>query len=119
MLKHSSTAVRIWLYQHPADMRKSYDGLAGLVQTVLRHDPHSGHWFVFRNRRGNRMKILVWEGDGFALWQKRLECGTFRFPADRAEVTPAELGFILDGIEWEEVRRLPRYSMHSVNMTLI
>jgi transposase len=118
MLKQSLTPVRIWLYQLPADMRKSYDGLAGLVQTVLKHDPHSGHWFVFRNRRGNRMKILVWEGDGFALWQKRLERGTFRFPSHKGEITRAELAFILDGIEWEEIKKLPRYSRHSVNVTL-
>ncbi len=111
-----SAACRIWLYQPPADMRKSYDGLAGLVETVLRQDPLSGHWFVFRNRRGNRMKILVWEGDGFALWQKRLERGTFRFPSGRAQVTPAELAFILDGIEWKETGKLARYSRHQVNM---
>ncbi len=118
MLKQSASAVRIWLYMHPADMRKSYDGLAGLVQTVLSRDPHSGHWFVFRNRRGNRMKILVWEGDGFALWQKRLDRGTFRFPAERSEITRSELGFILDGIQWEEVKRLTRYSINRENVIL-
>ncbi len=117
MLRHSATC-RIWLYHTPADMRKSYDGLAGLVETVLRQDPLSGHWFVFRNKRGNRMKILVWEGDGFALWQKRLERGTFRFPSDRTQVTTAELGLILDGIEWKEIGKLPRYCHNKVNMSL-
>lgn len=111
-------AVRIWLYQPPADMRKSYDGLAGLVDSVLCQDPLSGHWFVFRNKRGNQMKILVWEGDGFALWQKRLEKGTFRFPTDKAQVTAAELALILDGIEWKQVRKLERYSRSEVKMTL-
>lgn len=109
---------RIWLCQKPADMRKSYDGLAGLVETILQADPLSGHWFVFINRRANRMKILCWEGDGFALWQKRLETGTFRFPENQGEVTLAELGLILDGIEWREVRKLPRYSNNQINILL-
>jgi transposase len=111
-----SHGLRIWLCRTPADMRKSYDGLAALVETVLRSDPFSGHWFVFVNRRANRMKILCWEGDGFALWQKRLEKGTFRFPENQGEVTLSELGLILDGIEWREVRKLPRYSNNQINM---
>lgn len=111
------SAVRIWLYQPPADMRKSYDGLAGLVKSVLGQDACSGHWFVFMNKRRNRMKILVWEGDGFALWQKRLELGTFRFPADKSQITSAELGFILQGTVWSEVKKLPRFSFNSVNGT--
>ena len=116
MLKQSA-GLRIWLYRDPADMRRSYDGLAGLVEQVLRLDPFSGHWFVFTNRRRNRMKILCWEGDGFALWSKRLEAGTFVFPAGRGEIAAAELQLILDGIEWKEVRRVPRFLRLSLHNT--
>ena len=72
---------RIWLCTSPVDGRKSFDGLSAIVQTGLERDPLSGDLFVFRNKRGDRLKILAWQGDGFALYLRRLERGTFAFPA--------------------------------------
>src|SRR5205807_4245715 len=65
--------VRIWLATEKTDMRCGFDRLAERVKTVLGEDPQSGHLFVFRSRRGDRLKILLWDGDGFVLWYKRLE----------------------------------------------
>jgi transposase len=76
-----TTGVRIWLATGPLDMRRSFDALAEHVRTILAHDPMSGHLFVFRNKAGQRVKILWWDGDGYALYYKRLERGTFQFPA--------------------------------------
>lgn len=85
--------VRVWLATAPVDMRCGFDRLAEHVRTILAHDPLSGHLFVFRNRSGERVKILWWDGaggcgDGFAIFYKRLERGTFRFPSS-AEKTVA------------------------------
>jgi transposase len=86
-----SAAVRVYLATEPADMRKSFDGLAALASGHLALDPLSGHLFVFVNRRRDRIKILYWDRDGLAVWAKRLERGTFRLPAaggsDRLKVT--------------------------------
>jgi transposase len=76
-----TTGVRIWLATAPVDMRRSFDALAEHVRTVLSADPLSGHLFVFRNRTGQRVKILWWDADGYCLYYKRLERGTFQFPA--------------------------------------
>ena len=103
--------LRIWVCDRPTDMRKSFDTLAALVESVLRRDPLSGHWFVFVNRRANRMKILCFEGDGYAIWSKRLESGTFVMPRDKAELTLPELGLVLDGIEWRETAKRRRFSV--------
>lgn len=108
------TTGRIWVCVEPVDGRKSFDGLAALVSTQLRRDPLSGDLFVFKNRRGDRLKILAWQGDGFALYVRRLERGTFRFPlgdSDRAEVsvTATELAMILGGVELHRVRHRHRY----------
>ena len=73
-------AVRIWLALAPADLRKGFDALAELVRQHLRDDPLSGHVFVFRNRRGDRIKLLYWDTDGYVIVYKRLEVGIFRFP---------------------------------------
>ena len=71
-----STATRIFVALHPVDLRQSFNGLYARVQTVLQQEPTSGHWFVFTNRRRNRLKILFWDGSGLVLCTKRLEQGT-------------------------------------------
>jgi transposase len=103
---------RIWICVEPQDGRKSFDGLQAVVRDRLARDPLSGDLYVFRNRRGDRLKILAWQGDGFALYLRRLEKGTFAFPtADTAEVavTATELAMILGGVELGSVKRRPRY----------
>jgi transposase len=108
-----SAAVRVYLAARPADMRKSFDGLAALVSGGLALDPLSGHLFVFINKRRDRIKILYWDRDGLAVWAKRLERGTFRIPAagaDRVEMTTAELAALLAGIDLNTARRRVRYT---------
>jgi transposase len=108
------SALRIFLATEPADMRKGFDGLSQLVRERIAQDPLSGHLFVFRNKRRDRVKILYWDKDGFALWYKRLEKGTFRFPEakdGRVEVTPAEMAAVLEGIDLSRARRFPRFSL--------
>jgi transposase len=116
--------VRIYLCLEPADMRKSFDGLAALVQDRLGADPLSGDLFVFRSRRGDRVKLLYWLGDGLAIWYRRLEEGTFSFPRaagekglswSRAlgehglEIRAADLTLLLEGVDLGSVRRHKRY----------
>jgi transposase len=108
-----SAAVRVYLAREPADMRKSFDGLAALVAGALALDPLSGHLFVFLNKRRDRIKVLYWDRDGLAVWAKRLERGTFRVPhatAGRVEMTTAELAALLAGIDLNTARRRPRYT---------
>ncbi len=105
---------RIWVCVEPVDGRKSFDGLAAVVTAQLGRDPLSGDLFVFKNRRGDRLKILAWQGDGFALYLRRLERGTFAFPLgdpDTAEVsvTATELAMILGGVEVQGAKRRTRY----------
>lgn len=103
---------RIWLGRDPIDARKSFDGLAALVTNALGGDPLSGDLFVFKNRRGDRLKILAWQGDGFALYYRRLERGTFQFPSVGAAgvtITATELALILGGIDLGSAKRRPRY----------
>jgi transposase len=112
--------VRILLAREPADLRKGFDGLSGLVERALGYDPFSGHLFVFRNRREDRLKVLYWDRDGLAIWYKRLEKGTFRFPrceGDSVEVRAADLAMILEGIDLATVRRRPRYERPPVAAT--
>lgn len=104
---------RIWICVEPQDGRKSFDGLAGVVTALLSRDPLGGDLYVFRNKRGDRLKILAWQGDGFALYLRRLEKGTFAFPtAPTAEVsiTATELAMILGGIDLGSANRRPRYA---------
>jgi len=110
-----SPSIRIFLCLPAVDLRKSFDGLSALVQQALAADPLSGHWFVFRNRAGDRLKILAWEEDGWAIWYKRLEAGVFRFPmptgasAAPLEIRASELAMVLDGVVLEKVQRRRRY----------
>ena len=104
------TAARIYLCVTPTDMRKSFDTLSLVVREHLRSDPLSGSWFVFCGKRGDRLKILYWDGDGYALWSKRLERGTFEIPKVTAatvgiEIRAADLALILGGIELSAKRR--------------
>lgn len=80
MIGTETVGIEIWVATAPVDMRKSFDGLMEVVRSFLGHDPLSGSMFVFRNRTGHMLKILWWDRDGLAIYYKRLERGTFRFP---------------------------------------
>lgn len=107
-------AQRIWLSAEATDMRCGFDRLAERVRAVIGQDPLSGHLFLFRSRRGDRVKILMWDRDGFLLWYKRLESGVFKLPriADQqrsVELRASELAMLLDGIDMTKLKRVPRY----------
>ncbi len=92
---------RIWLYHPATDLRKSFDGLAGLVRQHAGDELYEGAFYVFVNRRRTLVKILYWDRDGLALWAKRLERGTFRLPAvqaGRVALTAVELSLLLAGV---------------------
>ena len=113
MLSLPPTA-KIFLCTVPADMRKSFDGLCGLIRTWLHGDPLSGEVYVFRNKTGDRIKILTFEGDGLAIFYKRLEAGAYRFPlatddSGKMMVRAADLLMLLDGVDLASVRRRKRY----------
>ena len=109
------SSMRIWLCLRPADMRRSFDGLAALTRQVLLQDPMAGgHLFVFVSRRADRLKILWWDGDGYALYAKRLERGAFHLPAAQGEsvtLSAAQLAMLLEGIELDGARRRKRFSV--------
>ena len=95
--------VRVWLSTGHTDMRKGFSTLALLVQETLKADPHCGHLFVFRGRRGDLIKVIWHDGQGACLFSKRLERGRFVWPtpADGAvTISPAQLGYLLSGIDW-------------------
>ena len=106
--------VRIVVPVFPIDFRNGFDGLAQLTRDLIKQDPLSGHLFVFSNRRRDRVKILYWDRDGLAVWMKRLEQGTFRWPspeAQQVEWSTAELAAVLGGIDLKGSRRRPRFSL--------
>ena len=96
-------------------MRKAFDGLCGIISSVLNRDPLDGSVYIFINRHRNRMKCLVWDGDGFWLFYKRLEKGTFQIPLRAHDqhalaVSYEQWMLILEGIDLDSVRHRPRYS---------
>ena len=101
------SAVKIFLCTRPTDLRKSFDGLTGLVQECFGQDPLTGHLFLFLNRRRDRIKILYFDRDGLAIWYKRLEAGSFQMPQavaqDGVELQPAQLAMLLSGIDLRTV----------------
>jgi transposase len=110
-----TSSQRYYLSVPPADMRKSYDGLSGLVRQGLGRDPLSGEVFIFLNRRRTQMKLLVWDRSGFVIWGKRLERGTFELPGSSAAgasvvLSWEELVLILEGVCLGSVRHRKRYS---------
>jgi transposase len=113
-------SARIWMASEATDMRCGFDRLAERVKAVIGKDPQSGHLFVFRSRCGDRMKILVWDRDGFVLWYKRLEAGVFKMPrleqgTRSVELRASELAMILDGIDVSKLKRVPRYQRAMVS----
>ena len=97
---------RIWICVEPQDGRKSFDGLAGVVTSHLSRDPLSGDLYVFRNKRGDRLKILAWDGSGLVLFWKRLEHGAFRWPPISDGVmrlTASQLAALVDGMDWSRL----------------
>lgn len=114
-----ASTTRIWLCTGPTDMRRGFDRLAEQARIVTRQDPQSGHLFLFRSRRGDRLKLLYWDKDGYVLWYKRLEEGTFKLPklkeAQRSvELRASELAMILDGIDLSSVKRVRRYRREKI-----
>lgn len=119
------SAVRVFVCTKPADMRRSFDGLSGMAENLMKQDPLSGALFVFRNRNRDRLKIMYWDKDGLAIWYKRLEKGTFQLPTDvkkasdeteeekpsSAEISTEELSMLLGGIDLANVKRRKRYQL--------
>jgi transposase len=106
--------VRIFLHTEAVDLRKSFDGLSGLVsQAFPKEDLLSGHLFLFLNRRRDRIKILHWDADGLVIWYKRLEAGSFEIPGTTetggVELRPAQLAMILSGIDLQSARQRKRF----------
>ena len=111
---HLPASVRVYLCTAPCDMRRGFDGLHALVTNTMQLDALAGHLFVFSNRRRDRVKILYWDRDGFAVWAKRLEEGTYAVPFSedgerRSEITAQELGALLSGIDLSQAKRRKRY----------
>jgi transposase len=109
-------AVRIYLCTAPTDMRKGFDSLAALVRESLGHDPLSGHLFLFVGRARDRLKLLYWDSDGYAVWYKRIEAGTFRLPAAQdmgasLELKASELAMLLAGIDLTSIKRRHRFAL--------
>lgn len=108
--------VRIYLCTAPTDMRKGFDSLAALVRESLGYDPLSKHLFLFAGRSKDRLKILYWDSDGFAIWYKRLEEGTFRLPTPKkagasVELKASELAMLLAGIDLTSIKRRKRFAV--------
>jgi transposase len=120
MVPQLSAAVRVFLCTRPTDMRKSFDGLSGLVQECFGQDLLTGHLFLFLNRRRDRIKILYFDRDGLAIWYKRLEVGSFQNPVPTPgaaqlsgsagiELSVTDLALILNGIDLATARRRKRH----------
>lgn len=111
---HLSASCKYYLYGKPADMRKGFDSLSGLVTSELQMDALSGAVFIFINKKRNQLKLLLWEGDGFALYYKRLEKGCFELPEpgrEGSQVSMQQLQFVLQGIQLKSVKFKNRFSL--------
>jgi transposase len=115
---HLSAACKYYLYSEDADMRKGFDSLSGMVSQQMQLSAVSGAVFIFVNRRRNQLKLLLWEGDGFSLYHKRLEQGTYELPSTATQnnktgsisLTHQQLQLILQGISLKSVQHRKRYS---------
>lgn len=113
--------VRVFLCTVATDMRKSFSGLHGIIVESLRQDPLSGDWFVFLNRRRDRLKLMLWEQDGFVIYYKQLQSGTFAMPAhDGVEpltLSAQQLALILAGVDLKRTRPRKRYRRETCDAT--
>ena len=107
----------IYLGVKPVDMRKSFDGLSAWIHDQLQLNPMHHALFIFRNKRNDRVKCLYWDRNGFALWYKRLEKGTFKWPKSdtksQVSITSQELHLLLDGVDIDKLKRLPSLSFEA------
>ncbi|MDQ6815701.1 MAG: IS66 family insertion sequence element accessory protein TnpB [Bacteroidota bacterium] len=118
---HLSSACNYYLYKSDTDMRKGFDSLSGIVSSHMQLNVVSGSVFIFFNKKHNQLKLLLWEGDGFALYHKRLEEGTYELPAgddknEHLSMSNQQLQLILQGISLKSVRRRKRYQHNSVKV---
>lgn len=118
MIASLASQVRVFLYRHPTDLRKSFNGLVALTESQIRQDPLSGSLFVFLNRRQDRIKILYWGQSGYCIWYQQLERGTYQLPkageldsAESIELSHGQLSLILDGIDLASVRQRKRFRL--------
>jgi len=114
MLFNSFFGLHVYLYRQPTDMRKSFEGLSGIVSSALDANPLSGDVFVFLNKRRDRIKLMLWDRDGFWIFYKRLEKGTFQLPAIDSSMDAVELSYdmlwlMIAGIDSNFIKRRPRY----------
>lgn len=113
---HLASTLRYYLYQAPADMRKGFDSLSGIVSAQMNQQVLDGSIFIFLNRKRTHIKLLLWEGDGFALYYKRLEQGTYELPltgtdATSMGITYQQLQFILQGVALQKIEFRRRYKI--------
>jgi transposase len=111
---HLSASCKYYLHRQPTDMRKGFDSLSGIVTSQLKMDVLNGAVFIFINKKHNQVKLLLWEGDGFAIYYKRLEKGTYEMPASAKNntefsITHEALQHILQGVSLKSVRKRKRY----------
>lgn len=117
MIAGFAPQVRLFLYRHATDLRKSFNGLVALTESKIQQDPLSGSYFVFVNRRQDRIKILYWGQTGYCIWYQQLQRGTYQLPkhdeldgAEAIEMTRTQLSLILDGIDLASVRQRKRFA---------
>jgi len=115
---------RFHLYSQPTDMRKSFDGLSGLIQNTLGSNPCSGDVFIFINRRRDKIKLLHWQGISFTLYYKRLEEGTFELPkysikAGSITLSYAQIVMLVDGLSIKNIHKRERYSPESLTVKTV
>lgn len=113
---HISGSQLYYLYRSDTDMRKGFDSLAGIVLNQLGKSPASGEVFIFINRRRNQVKLLFWEGDGFSIYYKRLEKGTYEIPAQgpgtsSLYISSSQLRWMLEGVSLRSIKLRPRYRL--------
>lgn len=111
---------RYFVYGSGCDMRKGYDGLSGLVHNEWKMNPLSGDVFIFLSKQRNKIKLLHWQGDGFVIYSKRLEKGTFELPKEngsenKIEISAHQLQFILDGINLSSIKHRVRYKLKNAS----